>query len=150
MKKKKAFTLLELIISIAIVSILVFIISSIIGLNFKVSTKIYKEDKSYKEVINAMAYVENVVRGAEKLEKIDDPVCNFRAKYSNSTYHFYLDQKEQKLKVEIDGSKGQGHNLIGSIDDMILTYDGKKEVYLWMRGIDGDELETKINIGARL
>lgn len=150
MIKKKAFTLLELIVSLAIISVLVLIISSMISLNFKVSSRIFKEDRSYKEACNAMLYVENIVREAEEIEEIDDPVCNFKALMGGgSVYSFYFIEDEKKLMVDIDGKKGQGNNWIGMINDMILTYDGDEKVLIWMEGLDGEIYQTSINIGER-
>ncbi|MDD7306396.1 MAG: type II secretion system protein [Peptoniphilaceae bacterium] len=149
MKKKAAFTLLELIVSLAIVSMLVFLISSMIGLNYKISNAIFKDDKSYKESINAMLYVENVVREADKIEITDDTTCNFIASLKGSKYWFYYDKDSKKLKVKINGSKGEGYNWIGTINDMILTYDGDKEVFLWMEAVNGEIYQTRINIGER-
>lgn len=147
--KKKAFTLLELIISLAIVSIIVLIISSMLGLNFKVSSKIYKSDHAYKEATNSMLYIENVLRQAEKVEKIEDPRCNLQAHLDGSRYRFDFDEESKKLKVIINGSNGKGTNWIGSINDVILTYDGEEEVLLWIEGLDGEIYQTKINLGPR-
>lgn len=148
MKKKKAFTLLELIVSLAIISILVFIISSMLTVNFKISNKIYKSDKNYKEAVNAMLYIENVVREAEKIEKIDDDTCNFRAHLRGSKYKFIM-EKHNKLKVEIEGKNGTGTNWIALVNDIMLNYDGEDEVFLWIEGLDGEIYQTRIIIGAR-
>ncbi|MGO3018088.1 MAG: PulJ/GspJ family protein [Anaerococcus sp.] len=148
MRRKKAFTLLELVVSLAIISILVFIISSMLTVNFKISNKIYKADKNYKEAVNAMLYIENIVREADKIEQIDDNTCNFRADLRGSKYKFIMGD-DNKLKVEIKGKNGTGTNWIGLVNDIMLYYNGQDEVFLWLEGLDGKIYQTRINIGIR-
>lgn len=148
MKKKKAFTLIELVVSIAIISILVLIISSMLTINFKISNKIYQSDRNYKEAVNAVLYIENVVREAEKIEKLDDNTCNFRAYLRGSKYRFIMGD-DNKLKVKIEGKNGVATNWIGLVNDIMLNYDGEDEIFLWVEGLDGNIYQTKINIGDR-
>lgn len=150
MKKKKAFTLLELIISLALVSVLVLIISSMLSFNFKVTSQIYKKDYAGKEAANAMVYVENVVREASSIEKTDDPVCNFIVDLSGSQYTFSFKEDEKKLRADI---KNSGKNpvpvWIGSVDDVIFTYNGEDEVFLRIRSLDGKNYQTRIKLGLK-
>lgn len=143
---KKAFTLLELIISLAIVSLLVILINSIFVMNFKISNKIIIDNDSYKESTNTMLYIENKIRRADKIEirDEDNPVCNFVIYIGNSKYYFYkgLDNKILiKTKNENTGS-----NWIGKAKDMKLTYDNKDKVSLWLEGINGEIYKTSIHL----
>lgn len=96
-----------------------------------------------------MLYVENVVREAEKIEKTDNPSSNFKAFFNKSTYEFIFDEEEKKLKAKIKGTKGTGTVWLSSLEDLIFTYDGDREVFLWLKSLDGDVFQTRIDLGPR-
>lgn len=153
--KKKAFTLIELIVSLAIVSVLVLLINAMMTLNFKSSSKVYQDDFSYKEAMNAVLLIENIVRQAEEIRPnhdIHENYCNFTTKFKNSEgkfvdYVFYVEDQNLKARV----NKGKGTDLFfGYVDDIKLKFDGKSGVDILVIGLDGESYKSYIDIGDRI
>ena len=161
--KKKAFTLVELIISMAIISIIIILVNSIIKLNFNIATKSYKDDKDYKDINYAILYIENVIRSADKIESYEgygSNFCNFKAYVFNndgnySTYRFFL-KKSGDLLVNIDnltsGKEGyESNNKLSHCKNMKITYDENKNGVSIEIQTDFDEnYKSYINLEKRL
>lgn len=164
--KKPAFTLIELIVALAIVSLLVAAISMILSLNLSFTNKAYLDEKSYKQASHAALYIEDKVRRAYKIEKNDlsgDKFTLYISSYNKnkrafeeSTYKFFLKNKVLYAKVSnLDTSSDKGGELrICELEYLSLRYDyrDKKNQYVEMR-VGGKSknsiIETYINLGER-
>lgn len=151
--KKKGFTLIELIVSIAIVSILALLISSILSVNFSASNKLYNSDKSHKHAINAMLFIENVVREADEIRPyngVDKNQCNFIASIwkgnNKRNYRFYV--KNNTLYDNIS-KVGSTNNRLQEVKDIKLVYDKNQTVEIEVISLDGQRYSTFIDLGVR-
>lgn len=112
--RKKGFTLVELLASIAIISLLIVVTSAIFSINIKASKNAYENEVNYKETVVAMMYIENVIRGSHKIELIEDTVeTNFKA--------YILDENSNKISsVYFKTSKSSdGNNYLMAVRDNI-------------------------------
>ncbi|WP_308655249.1 prepilin-type N-terminal cleavage/methylation domain-containing protein [uncultured Anaerococcus sp.] len=163
---KKGFTLIELLVSIAIASLLIGVLSMVFSLNVGFLNKEYIDEKDYKNASHAALYIEDKIRRAQKIKKIDGDNCNFilyisayeqnRDKFVESAYRFSL-EKGKVLYAYIYNtdkfSEREGKVRICEIDDLYLYYNDDDEAnkYIEMR-IDSstNSIKTFINLGRRL
>ena len=163
---KKGFTLIELLVSIAIASLLIGALSMVFSLNVGFLNKEYIDEKDYKNASHAALYIEDKIRRAQKIKKIDGDNCNFtlyiseyeqsRDKFVKSAYRFSL-EKGNVLYAYIYNtdkfSEREGKVRICEIDDLYLYYNDDDEAnkYIEMR-IDSstNSIKTFINLGRRL
>ncbi|MDU2557991.1 MAG: type II secretion system protein [Anaerococcus prevotii] len=163
---KKGFTLIELLVSIAIASLLIGVLSMVFSLNVGFLNKEYIDEKDYKNASHAALYIEDKIRRAQKIKKIDGDNCNFilyisayeknRDKFVESAYRFSL-EKGNVLYAYIynteEFSEREGKVRICEIEDLYLFYNDKDEdnKYIEMK-IDSStsSISTFINLGRRL
>lgn len=163
---KKGFTLIELIVSIAIASLLIGALSMVFSLNVGFLNKEYIDEKEYKNASHAALYIEDKIRRAHKIVKSEGDNCNFilyiseyeqgRNKFVESVYRFSL-EKGNVLYAYIYNtdkfSERDGKVRICEIDDLYLYYNDDDEAnkYIEMR-IDSstNSIKTFINLGRRL
>ncbi len=141
---KKAFSLLELIISLAIISILVVILSSFFKVNFNILSSSITREAEYKEACTAMLYVDTNIRMSKKIETRDNEVCNFYFYKTNrdgkdSKCYFYRDNKFLKINR-------------AKIKDIKLVLDeDSKLIRVYIRSLRGNfNFETAIDVGDKL
>ena len=163
--KKRGFTLIELILSLAIASIIILVISTIISVNSKVLKDTYDNEIGYKESSINILYINNVIEAAYKIEMLEDNgMRNFKAyvfssdKKEISTYEFYTKNKGSKsyLSAYIDNltnssEKGTYVNL-GKCDDFYCDYDPQKELIriIVNRSSPIKRYETSIFVGNKI
>lgn len=161
--KKPAFTLIELIVALAIVSLLVAAISMILSLNLSFTNKAYLDEKSYKQASHAALYIEDKVRRAYKIEKNDlsgDKFTLYISSYNKdkrafeeSTYKFFLDNKVlYALVSNLDTPSDKGGEVrICELEYLSLKYDKKNQyVEIIVEGKSkNSRIETCINLGER-
>lgn len=163
---KKGFTLIELIVSIAIASLLIGALSMVFSLNVGFLNKEYIDEKEYKNASHAALYIEDKIRRAQKIVKTDGDNCNFilyisayeqnRNKFVESAYRFSL-EKENVLYAYIYNtekfSERDDKVRICEIDGLYLYYndDDDDNKYIEMR-VDSSttSIKTFINLGRRL
>lgn len=164
--KKPAFTLIELIVALAIVSLLVAAISMILSLNLSFTNKAYLDEKSYKQASHAALYIEDKIRRAYKITKNNSSGDNFtlyitsynKAKnaYEESSYEFSLEDKV--LYVEISNmekfSEKNGKIRICELEYLYLHYDDSDRKNQYVEIIVEDKsknsrIESYINLGER-
>lgn len=68
--KKSGFTLIEVLASLALISLLVLVGSQIFGQSLRISRKSYQDELMHKEAAYAMAYLDNNIRSAYKIEPL--------------------------------------------------------------------------------
>ncbi|MDO4593924.1 MAG: prepilin-type N-terminal cleavage/methylation domain-containing protein [Tissierellia bacterium] len=88
MKNKKGFTLIELIVTLSVLSIVFTLIYSLFSANIKASETIYKNSFTETNAKNAILYIENTLRRSIYTEEILDDECNFFTviKNNDNTY----------------------------------------------------------------
>ena len=91
---KKGFSLIELIISLAIISFLVLVLSNFFSFNINILNKSYKDENEYKEAYTAMAYIDKTIRTSHKIEAKRHFNSNFTGYIIGddnpvSSYYFY-------------------------------------------------------------
>lgn len=163
---KKGFTLIELLVSIAIASLLIGALSMVFSLNVGFLNKEYIDEKEYKNATHAALYIEDKIRRAQKIKKINGDNCNFilyisayeqnRNKFVESAYRFRL-ENGNVLYAYIynteEFSEREGKVRICEIEDIYLYYNNEDEdnKYIEMR-IDSStkSIKTFINLGRRL
>lgn len=163
---KKGFTLIELVVSIAIASLLIGALSMVFSLNVGFLNKEYIDEKEYKNASHAALYIEDKVRRAHRIVKTDEDNCNFilyiseykksRDKFVESAYRFSL-EKENVLYAYIynteEFSEREGKVRICDIDDLYLYYndDDEDNKYIEIRvNSSNTSIKTFINLGRRL
>lgn len=131
---KKGFSLIELIISLAIISFLVLILSNLFSLNINILNKSYQEEKDYKQAYTAMAFIDNTLNMACKIEEANHENCNFEGYLMGSgtkLTRFYFYTKDGFLCIYRDDiskdSKGR-ENRISECGNLNLYYDKNKKI----------------------
>ena len=155
---KKAFSLLELIISLAIISILVVILSSFFKVNFNILSSSITREAEYKEACTAMLYVDTNIRRSKKIEIRDNEVCNFYFYKTNrdgkdSKCYFYRDNKFLKINRDNLSTDASGRdNNIAKIKEIKLVLDeDSKLIRVYIRSLRGNfNFETAIDVGDKL
>lgn len=152
--KKKGFTLIELVVAIAISSILIAAIGLVLSTNIGISNQAYLSEKSYKQAAYAMTYIEDKINSAYKITEIKDrDNCNFylfkedspyevkdkgsagpKYKKVYSKYRFYTKNLDDKtiLLIETENEYGDetgiGYNKVADLEDISLHYDRENEI----------------------
>lgn len=134
--KKKAFSLIELIISLAIISFLILVLSNIFSLNINILNRSYKEENEYKEAYTAIAYIDSTIRRSHKIIKEETRDSNFmgyiiRKDGSEAIYYFYAEDGFLKINSS---------NLTNSFDGRSNKISGCKYVKLFYD--DGEDVIT--------
>lgn len=152
--KRKAFSLLELILSLAIISIIILLINNIIFVNFKLSDESFKNEMEFKESTSCMLYIENVIRKADKIEKTNNE-SNFTAYIkdngSYSSYRFELENNTLYVRINnlSNGGDGESKIPIGKCDYAKIIYDENKGFDVSINFIEnGDKSYYKSLIGV--
>lgn len=163
---KKGFALIELLVSIAIASLLIGALSMVFSLNVGFLNKEYIDEKDYKNASHAALYIEDKIRRAHKIVKTEDDNCNFtlyiseyeqsRHKFVESAYRFSLENGNVLYAYIYNTDKfseREGKVRICEIDDLYLYYNDEDEdnKYIEMN-IDSSStsIKTFINLGRRL
>lgn len=132
--KKKAFSLIELIVSLAIISFLILVLSNIFSLNINILNKSYQEENEYKEAYTAMAYMDATIRSSHRIIKKESQDSNFvghinRKKGDDSAYYFYVKDGFLYIHGDILNTTSDGKpNKISECDSVNLFYDEDKKV----------------------
>lgn len=130
--KKRAFSLLELIVVLFISSILILIINNLVFFNFKVSEESFKQEMDYKNSTNCMLYIENLIRKSEKIEKTNKE-SNFKiyVRNDNGLSWYWFEQIGKNLYVNIKNTKSSSKKEaaipIGYCKSSKITYDKEKK-----------------------
>lgn len=155
---KKAFSLLELIISLAIISILIVILSSFFKVNFKILSSSFSRETEYKEACTAMLYIDTNIRMSKKIEARDDEECNFyfyKTNIDGSDSKSYFDCDNKFLKIKRDNLSTVAKdipNKIARISDIKLVLDeDKKLIRIYLKSSkENFNFETAIDVGDKL
>lgn len=133
--KKKAFSLIELIVSLAIISFLILVLSNIFSLNINILNKSYQEENEYKEAYTAMAYMDATIRQSHRIVKEESQDSNFighivRNSGDDVSYYFYAEDgflyiHSSNLNKE---SSKSPNNKISECDSVKLFYDEDKNL----------------------
>ncbi|WP_296128937.1 prepilin-type N-terminal cleavage/methylation domain-containing protein [uncultured Anaerococcus sp.] len=165
---KKAFSLLELIISLAIISILIVILSSFFKVNFKTLSTSFSREKEYKDACTAMLYMDTNIRRSTKIEARDNDQCNFyfyksksvenetkseEKKPSKTKCYFY--QKDGFLRIYGDnlatGPGGTPNNISRVKDVRLILDEENKIIRIYLKSSRGNfNFETAIDVGDKL
>ena len=131
---KKGFSLIELVISLAIISFLVLILSNLFSLNVNILNKSYRDEKEYKEAYTAMAYIDTTIRRSHKIEIEDHENSNFTGNImvddkNVSSFYFYTKDgflyiKRSDISKYSDGTP----NRICECGDLNLSYNPSEEI----------------------
>ena len=132
--KKKAFSLIELIISLAIISFLILVLSNIFSLNINILNKSYQEENEYKEAYTAVAYMDATIRSSHRIVKAESKDSNFKGHIirqdgDDVSYYFYAEDgflyiHGDNLNTDSDGKP----NKISECDSVKLFYDEDKNL----------------------
>lgn len=163
--RKKGFTLIELILSLAIASVIILVISTIISVNSKVLKDTYDNEIGYKESSINILYINNVIEAAYKIEMLEENgMRNFKAyvisKGTNeiTTYRFYTRNKGSKSHLfvyldNISNNSKRGKDLnLGKCDDFYCDYDLKNQFIKIVinRNSPIKRYETSIYVGNKI
>lgn len=131
---KKGFSLIELVISLAIISFLVLILSNLFSLNINILNKSYNDEKEYKEAYTAMAYIDTTIRRSHKIEIDNHENSNFTGYImvddkKISSFYFYTKDgflyiKRSDISKDSDGKA----NRICECGDLDLSYNPSEEI----------------------
>ena len=165
MKNKKAFTLIELIVSLAIISFLVLILSNLFSFNIKFLTDSHNKEKEYKEAYTGFLYIEETIRRSYRIdEKEFDGFTNFTGEVDTfdgdrSFYEFFIKNDEtnpylaiKRRNLDKNTSDRDGINKIARCKDIKLIYNKEKNlISLSLKSLyDTYDFKTTINLGEKL
>lgn len=131
---KKGFSLIELVISLAIISFLVLILSNLFSLNINILNKSYSDEKDYKEAYTAMAYIDTTIRRSHKIEIDNHENLNFTGyimvddKKISSFYFYTKDGFLYINRSDISKDSDGKANRICECGDLDLSYDPSEEI----------------------
>lgn len=131
---KKGFSLIELVISLAIISFLVLILSNLFSLNINILNKSYNDEKEYKEAYTAMAYIDTTIRRSHKIEIDNHENSNFTGHImvddkKISSFYFYTKDGYLYIKrSDISKDSNGKANIICECGDLDLSYDPSEEI----------------------
>lgn len=131
---KKGFSLIELVISLAIISFLVLILSNLFSLNINILNKSYSDEKDYKEAYTAMAYIDTTIRRSHKIEIDNHENSNFTGyimvddKKISSFYFYTKDGFLYINRSDISKDSDGKANRICECGDLDLSYDPSEEI----------------------
>lgn len=154
----KGFSLIELIISLAIISFLVLILSNLFALNINILNRSYQNEKDYKEAYTAMTYIDTTLRRTYKIEEANYKDSNFNGYLmgnDNKLTRFYFYSKTGFLYIYRDDistdSKGMA-NRISECGPINLFYDKEsKIVKIKVTSKNGKyDFESAIYLGDKL
>ena len=158
---KKAFSLLELVIGLAIISILIIILSSFFKVNFKILSSSFSREKEYKDACTAMLYIDTNIRKSRVVEFRDNNECNFYFYKTNSDddnssktkCYFYVGAGFLRINGDnlATGSGGTSNN-ISKIQEVRLVLDEKSKIIrVYLKSYKGNfNFETAIDVGDKL
>lgn len=131
---KKGFSLIELVISLAIISFLALILSNLFSLNINILNKSYRDEKEYKEAYTTMAYIDTTIRRSHKIEIDNHENSNFTGYImvdGKDISSFYFYSKDGFLYIKRSSvhkdSKGTS-NKICECGDLDLFYNLNEEI----------------------
>lgn len=138
---KKGFSLIELIVSLAIISFLILVLSNIFSLNINILNKSYKEENEYKEAYTAMAYMDATIRRSHKILMDMTRDSNFKGyiyrrdrennKVYESLYYFYAENGYLYIHSSNLNKMSKGKkNIISTCQSVNLDYDEDKKVII--------------------
>lgn len=155
---KKGFSLIELIISLAIISFLVLVLSNLFSININALNKSYVEEKEYKEAYTAMAFIDNTIRNSCEIKKEDHEDSNFTGcilKGKDNVVSFYFYSNDGFLYIhrsDVFKDSSGGVNRISECGDVDLFYDEiSKTIKVDLTSKNGKyKFETAIYVGDKL
>jgi len=131
---KKGFSLIELVISLAIVSFLVLILSNLFSLNINFLNKSYKDEKDYKETYTAMVYIDTILRKSHEIKEDNHKDTNFTGflmANGNKEVSYYFYSKNGFLYIYRSDlakvSSGKDY-IISECGDIDLVYDPDNKI----------------------
>ncbi len=155
---KKGFSLVELIISLAIISFLVLVLSNLFSININTLNRSYVEEKEYKEAYTGLAFIDTTIRMSYKIEKDDHGDSNFTGnifKGTDNVVSFYFYSKDGFLCIhrsDISKDTIGKANRISECGDINLYYDENSKIIrveLYSKN-SRYKLETAIYVGDKL
>lgn len=126
---KKGFSLIELVISLAIISFLVLVLSNLFSLNINTLNRSYVDEKEYKEAYTGLAFIDTTIRMSHEIKKEDHGDSNFtgnifRGDKGVSSFYFYSNNGFLYIHRSDMAKEGDGKaNRISECGDVKLDYD---------------------------
>lgn len=155
---KKGYSLIELVISLAIISFLILIVSNLFSLNINTLNRSYEDEKEYKEALTSMTYIDNTIRRSYKIVESDNKDSNFEGYILSNegderNYYFYEENGYlyiQRSNIS-KASSGKG-NKISGCGDLYINYDKDKDlVFIRILSKNGTySFESVVNVGGKL
>ena len=155
---KKGFSLIELIISLAIISFLVLVLSNLFSFNINTLNRSYEDEKEYKEAYTALAFIDTTIRKSFEIEQKDHQGSNFTGymlRDFNEVSSFYFYSQDGFLYIHrSDLSKGSGGkaNRISECGEVDLYYaENDKTIKVELLSKNGKyKFETAVYVGDKL
>lgn len=155
---KKGFSLIELIISLAIISFLVLVLSNLFSLNINTLNRSYEDEKEYKEAYTGLAFIDTTIRMSHKIEKENHGDSNFTGYIYNNLNKetsFYFYSKNGFLYIHRSDVSKDSYgkaNRISECGNIRLDYDQiTKLIKIKLSSKNGKyNFETAIYVGDKL
>lgn len=123
---KKAFSLIELILSLAIIAFLVLILSNLFNFNSKFLRKSYKEEREYKDLYTAMLFVDSTLRDSPVIyeEYFDGGYKYMASSNRKEDKKYYFAVKNKALYIYRQNEEGgSGPNKISDLASIDFLYE---------------------------
>lgn len=155
---KKGYSLIELVISLAIISFLILIVSNLFSLNINTLNRSYEDEKEYKEALTSMTYIDNTIRRSHKVFESENKDSNFEGYIlANKGYvvNYYFYEENGYLYINrsnISKSSYGRPNMISGCGDLYINYDKDKDlVFIRVLSKNGTySFESVVHVGGKL
>ena len=155
---KKGYSLIELVISLAVISFLILIVSNLFSLNINTINRSYEDEKEYKEALTSMTYIDNTIRRSYKIVESDNKDSNFEGYILSNegderNYYFYEENGYLYIhRSNISKSSSGKGNKISGCGDLYINYDKDKDlVFIRILSKNGTySFESVVHVGGKL
>ena len=150
--RKKGYTLIELVISVAIILIISMVFTSILGISQKALNKTYLNENINSDISYTLEYIKNEIEKSEYYTRGNNDIYFIQTEGNKFNYiWFNLEQKQvyrnsslvTKLK-RFSSLKSEGKNsLTNLVDDFSITHD-KNCFIVKLKFKEKEELTMKV------
>lgn len=159
---KKAFSLIELVLSLLIVSILALVLSNIFSFNLGFLKNTQAKEREYKDLCTSMMYIENTIRGADKIDpsyfeskayaRKNIPMGELTEGKDKKVFNFHVENNKLYIRRRNEETirYGLSPNAIANISSLDFSLDASLLTIRLVSENGTYELTTMLDLGGKL